>query len=159
MKQWIKLILLTLFTLYLYVLLKVILFKYASVDISFLWQQLHKAIENPEYIRNRLQSGNFTAFKTIQQSLNRLSSKHTLVNLIGNILIFVPNGILISLLTKNKFISVCISSFGISLALECSQVLFSMGAFDVDDLILNVFGGVLGYGVFRMMKWIYRGLK
>ncbi|UNK16335.1 VanZ family protein [Paenibacillus sp. N3/727] len=157
MKSWNKLIVLTLFTLYLFVLLKVILFKFGSVDIPFLWHQLQRAIENPEYMMNRLQSGNFTAFKSIKQYLHRLSSGHNLVNFIGNIVIFVPNGIFISLLTENKFLSVLMSSLGLSLGLECSQVLFSMGIFDVDDLILNVSGGLLGYGSFQIMKWVYGG--
>ena len=34
---------------------------------------------------------------------------------------------------------------------------FSMGSFDVDDLILNTAGGVLGYGVFLMLKLIFSG--
>lgn len=159
MKSWNKIIILMLFVLYLYVLLRVILFKYAPIDVSFLWQQLQKAVENPEYVQHRLQSGNLTAFKTIKRSLHNLSSKHTFMNLIGNIVIFVPNGIFVSLLTKYKFIVAVISSFGISLALECSQVLFSMGTFDVDDLILNVSGGILGYIAFQVIRLIYKGLK
>ena len=39
-------------------------------------------------------------------------------------------------------------SLGLSLSLECLQLIFSIGSFDVDDLILNVSGGLLGYGIF-----------
>ena len=40
-----KWLLLLPYSLYLYVLLKVILFKFGSVDISVLWRQLHRATE------------------------------------------------------------------------------------------------------------------
>ena len=41
-------------------------------------------------------------------------------------------------------------SLGLSLSLESLQVVLSMGSFDVDDLILNAFGGLFGYFVMRL---------
>jgi glycopeptide antibiotics resistance protein len=40
--------------------------------------------------------------------------------------------------------------------LECLQILFSLGIFDVDDLILNTFGGLLGYGAIKIHDKVYR---
>ncbi|MNP72422.1 VanZ like family protein [compost metagenome] len=51
---------------------------------------------------------------------------------------------------KISYIGVLIRSFGFSLCLECMQLVLSMGTFDVDDLILNTTGGLLGYGVFKL---------
>lgn len=147
-----RLLVLTLFILYLYVLLKVILFKFGSVDILFLWQQLQSAFEDPAYIQNRLDLANFVPFRSITQNIHGLHNPHDLINLIGNIAIFIPNGILISILVKKKCIWVFISSFVLSLGLECSQVVFSMGSFDVDDLILNVSGGILGYCALQVIN-------
>jgi glycopeptide antibiotics resistance protein len=92
--------------------------------------------------------------------MKHLSSGHDVINLFGNIAIFMPNGIFVGLMLRNKifgFIGSFTTSLGLSLGLECSQLVFSMGSFDVDDLILNTAGGVLGYGVFLMLKLILAG--
>ncbi|KKO55237.1 hypothetical protein XI25_02175 [Paenibacillus sp. DMB20] len=145
-------IVLVLFTGYLFVLLKVILFKFGSVDIGFLWQQLHHAAKNPSAVLYRVHSGNLTPFKSIESNIHGISSGHNFVNFTGNILIFVPNGLFISLLARHNYFGAFVSSLVISLGLECSQAVFSMGVFDVDDLILNVSGGMLGYAVFQVLK-------
>ncbi|WP_260440996.1 VanZ family protein [Parageobacillus thermoglucosidasius] len=41
----------------------------------------------------------------------------------------------------------------LSLTYEMIQLLFGLGSFDVDDLILNTLGGILGY---VPAKWIHR---
>jgi glycopeptide antibiotics resistance protein len=83
------------------------------------------------------------------------------INLVGNILAFMPYGIFIVLLFKRNMVSVkgvFIHSLGLSLLLECLQVFFSIGNFDLDDLILNSCGGLLGYGIFRLYGK-YTGIK
>ncbi len=143
-----------LFALYIYVVFKVILFKFAVVDIPFLWHQLQRNLGNPIYIRHRLQTANFRPFESISHNIQSLSG-HDVINLYGNILIFVPYGIFLMLLSKKSKMSVVgvvFRSFALSLSLECSQVLFAIGSFDVDDLILNTFGGLLGFCVFKFMS-------
>ncbi len=148
-------ILSVLFLFYLYILLKVILFKFSSVNIAFLWQKLHWTLEYPEYMRYGLERANFTPFKSISQNLHGLSERHEQVNLFGNIAIFLPCGILAGLWTKHdsiSFLGAAALSFGLSLALECSQLVFAMGSFDVDDLILNGFGGLLGWWILFVVR-------
>ncbi|MGG3692983.1 VanZ family protein [Heyndrickxia ginsengihumi] len=41
-------------------------------------------------------------------------------------------------------------SFSLSLCFECLQFVFSIGVFDVDDLILNTSGGLLGYCAIKL---------
>lgn len=130
---------------YLYVLLKVILFKFGAVDASFLLKQLARAMQHPDMIQNGLESANFTPFLTIRLNIRRISDPHHMINFLGNLVIFMPNGIFLGLLTKRKAVGALVASLAVSLALECSQLLFSLGSFDVDDLILNGFGGLLGY--------------
>ncbi|MGO4106903.1 VanZ family protein [Paenibacillus sp. YAF4_2] len=145
----------TLFLLYLYILLKVILFKYGTVNLTFLWQQLHRTIEYPDYMEYGLQRANFTPFKSIEQNIHRLSDFNDQINLIGNIVIFMPCGIFIRLWsnrTLSSFLVAFVLSFSLSLGLECSQLLFAMGRFDVDDLILNGAGGLLGWGLLVLRK-------
>lgn len=75
-------------------------------------------------------------------------------NLLGNIVIFIPYGILLGLVSINKrkisFVDVFLCSFGLSLCLECAQTVFSIGIFDVDDLILNSSGDLIGWIAFRI---------
>ena len=43
-------------------------------------------------------------------------------------------------------------TFGLSLAIELIQLVSKVGSFDVDDLMLNTLGGVLGYLTFVLQK-------
>ncbi|WP_223193071.1 VanZ family protein [Paenibacillus sedimenti] len=141
-----------------YVLFKIILFKFDFIDINFLWHQLQMNLGNPDYSMHRLgyprlRFGiNFMPLKTISDTF--LSpSRNEVINLVGNILVFMPYGIFLQLLPRSRMIShirVFCRSLGLSLLLECLQVVFSIGSFDVDDLILNTFGGLLGFGIFKL---------
>lgn len=155
MKPWPKFTLIVLYGGYLYVLLKIILFKFGPVDASLLMKQLARAMQHPEMMQNRLEFANLTPFVTIRQNIHRISDLHHMINLLGNVVIFMPNGIFMGLLTKGKALGALIASFAVSLALECSQLLFSMGSFDVDDLILNSFGGLLGYFGYWLMLQLF----
>ncbi|SIR52469.1 Glycopeptide antibiotics resistance protein [Paenibacillus macquariensis] len=141
-----------LFAVYMYVLIKVILFKFGTIDVTFLQGQMQRNLRNPENIIERLQSGNLSPLKEILGNMYHLSG-HGLINLVGNIAIFIPFGIFLLLMSRNhkmSFISVFILSLGLSLSLECAQVLFQIGTFDVDDLILNVSGGLIGFVIFKI---------
>ena len=142
----------SLFALYVYAVFKVILFKFDAINITFLWHQLQMNLGNPVNIKNGLLLANFTPFESISNNILRHSS-HDLINLFGNIAIFMPYGMFLLFMSKNprmSFIGVFAMSLGFSLSLECLQLIFSIGSFDVDDLILNVSGGLLGYGVFKV---------
>lgn len=158
MKKTTRIMLHILFVLYMYALFKIILFKFNSIDISFLWDQLQRNLGNTDYILNRLQSGNFTVFETISNYIQR-PSIHNIINIFGNILIFMPFGAFLLSYSKNKgmtLINVLALSLSLSLCLECLQVVFTIGAFDVDDLILNTFGGCMGCIFFKLCHRILK---
>ncbi|OCT16368.1 hypothetical protein A8709_02760 [Paenibacillus pectinilyticus] len=141
------------FAIYIYAVFKIILFKFDSIDITFLWHQLQRGLEYPGYFKNRLQLANFTPFESISMNIERLTN-HDVINLFGNIALFIPFGILLLLMSHNRRMTlsgIFMRSLGLSLSLECLQLVFSMGSFDVDDLILNVSGGILGYGIYKLM--------
>ncbi|MGO4498442.1 VanZ family protein [Paenibacillus sp. 2RAB27] len=151
-KIWNEMLLSALFAFYMYVLFKVILFKFSSIDLAFLWHQLQRNIENPAHIQNRLEFANFKPFVSISNNIQSLSS-HDLVNLFGNIAVFMPYGMFLVLIWRHKKISLfgaLLRSVGLSLCLESLQLVLSMGSFDVDDLILNGLGGLLGYFIFKL---------
>lgn len=69
-------------------------------------------------------------------------------NLILNILMFIPFGFMLPLLFKKceKFYITYFLIFGMSLFIEISQLVSKRGLFELNDLINNTLGGVIGYG-------------
>ena len=81
---------------------------------------------------------------------------HSIYNLAGNILAFIPAGFFLPVLWGDKrglLFTVCVT-FQMSLVMETLQLISRVGSFDVDDLLLNTLGGVLGYFILLMViKW------
>ncbi|MCM3783378.1 VanZ family protein [Neobacillus mesonae] len=76
----------------------------------------------------------------------------TLINLAGNIGVFIPLGCLIpAAFPKHlKFTNFLIMFAGLIIVLEICQMLFRVGTGDIDDLLLNVIGGAMGYGLYHL---------
>lgn len=93
---------------------------------------------------------NLKPFAEIRRGLEHVEMvgyRYVLVNIAGNIAAFMPFGFLLPLITKRKMhtgTAFCYSLL-LSLCAESIQLASRTGAFDVDDLILNTAGGVLGY--------------
>ena len=86
---------------------------------------------------------------TIRSMLEKGSYGQKVINLAGNVLIFAPLGILPPLLWKrwrHLWTTVPLSA-GVSCLIEFLQ-LFLGRSVDVDDVILNTLGGLLGYLLF-----------
>lgn len=78
-------------------------------------------------------------------------------NVVGNVLIFVPFGFFMPMASRNRsFFSTVFYSFGLSLCVEFFQLVTKVGCFDVDDLLLNTIGGILGYLIFLICNAIRR---
>lgn len=77
---------------------------------------------------------------------------------IGNLIWFVPLGFLLPLLTKAKA-STIFYGFLLSLYIEVSQYIFGTGVSEVEDLILNTLGTAIGYGLFLLLRRLYRRRK
>ena len=72
-------------------------------------------------------------------------SGKALLEIIGNILLFIPVGMMFSLIFKLNLKRCIILGFAFSLLIECCQWYFWLGTFEIDDLIHNTVGAVLGY--------------
>ena len=70
------------------------------------------------------------------------------INIIGNISMFIPTGIILPILYKplNCFWKVLLAGAGLSFAIEMIQLFFPGSVTDIDDLILNTAGVAIGYG-------------
>ena len=104
---------------------------------------------------------NFIPFQTILQYANGYHHYNFDIwffNLFGNVLIFVPLGFLLPILfTKARRFKTTIEwTMLVSLTIELTQIGIRLGSFDVDDLILNVLGGSIGYAVWTMVAAVWQ---
>ena len=87
--------------------------------------------------------------------------------LVGNLAAFVPLGVLAPMLAPRwrSLVRVALLGFAVSLAVEASQLALSLAmafpwrVFDVDDLIVNTAGAVLGYVLWRIGWLAYRHVR
>ena len=79
------------------------------------------------------------------------------LNLIGNVLAFVPFGIFLPLLIRKArmFGKTLLLGFEFSLFVEIVQLFSRVGSFDVDDILLNTLGVVLGYLFFAGIRFMH----
>ena len=80
--------------------------------------------------------------------------RHCAINLIGNIVLFIPGGFLLPKIFRRlqSFWRFFLLSFGLLLLIETSQLFSLRGRLDVDDLILNLVGLCLGYIFYKIKK-------
>jgi glycopeptide antibiotics resistance protein len=83
-------------------------------------------------------------------------SGFTVEQCVMNILLFLPLGFLAPLifrtLGKRDWVKILILSLSTSLMVEVLQLLHETRAFDINDLMFNTLGGLLGYGVYLVVK-------
>lgn len=91
---------------------------------------------------------NLHLFRGWREAWNGFSTQLWL-NVLLNVAMFVPLGILLPLLTRNyrKWYLVLAEGFGSSLLIEIVQYITARGLFDVDDLFNNTLGTMIGYGL------------
>lgn len=74
---------------------------------------------------------------------------------IYNILLFLPIGCLVGLIApKHKLLAAVLVGLFLSETIECSQLIWHRGMFDVDDLFNNTLGAFIGGLTIVLMIWI-----
>ncbi|HMK02776.1 MAG TPA: VanZ family protein [Ferruginibacter sp.] len=140
---------------YLAVLAKLILFKQSPGFIKrhflhhYSWQQA----------KNNMHKANLKPFTTIKLYMNtRGNPEYASHNLWGNTLGFIPMGFILPFLfvrLRTAF-NTTLAVFIFSLAFEGFQLFSMLGIFDIDDLILNTLGGLIGYLLFWLLSKLIR---
>ncbi|MZQ82904.1 VanZ family protein [Paenibacillus sp. 5J-6] len=110
--------------------------------------------------RDSLRSGghfdynyNVVPFRTIAMYIRHADlfpMRTWVINLFGNVGVFIPYGLMLPYLFRvaRRYRSFLLL-FGCPLVgLEVLQMLLRVGSLDVDDLILNILGASLAYGIF-----------
>ena len=75
------------------------------------------------------------------------------INLAGNIVAFMPLGFLLPLVFKRTDRLLVITGITLltSITAEICQYILNVGGLDIDDVLLNTIGGVLGYLIYRAL--------
>lgn len=147
-RKYVKLI----FLVYLIAVIKVIIFKYPLEQLRAIAATWEKGV-----ILEGLDTANFTLFKTIRMYIDYSYMLNSFENLVGNVVVFIPFGFLIPYVLKRgrNFFVMLINAFLFVLGIEVFQLFSAFGAFDVDDILLNCAGAVLGYFFYL----VYEGIK
>jgi glycopeptide antibiotics resistance protein len=136
---------------YLFLLFKILLLSRISIEELF---NSH---------RDMMRSINLIPFHSISEYISGSSAnlkKFAYANVVGNVLIFIPLGVYLSLFKrKSKIIMNLMLIFIVSLGVELIQGLLAIGTADVDDIILNVAGGWIGIFVYKFLLFLLRDEK
>ena len=100
---------------------------------------------------------NFIPFKEIFRY--SIGSEKFFKNVMGNIMLFIPYGFLASYFLDNKKLSIMtILTIIASLTIETVQYYIGR-VFDIDDIILNLLGGIIGFLIFVGLNAIRNKIK
>ena len=101
---------------------------------------------------------NLVPLRTLGQMLNLLAQDRqmawfSVVNLLGNVIMFLPLGLLPAVWKRQRDFGVFLLTVaGLILAAELLQLFTTLGTADVDDLLLNVPGACIGYGIWKIFR-------
>jgi glycopeptide antibiotics resistance protein len=145
--MWKRLIPTLILTIYSALLIKVMVFKDMPViRVGHLMLKFGGADANGE--------ANFVPFKTISPYL--FGYKGLIIagiNLVGNVALLVPVGLLVPFvfpkLTWQRSLAIGVAA---GFVIEVMQVVLNVGIFDIDDVILNALGVMIGYLLSTALK-------
>ncbi len=97
--------------------------------------------------------------KPLVHILRYETRRDVFLNVIGNVSMFIPTGIILPILypkLRSFWKTVAVGAL-LSLCIEIIQLPFSVRATDIDDLILNTLGVVIGYAIYAVVKALKKG--
>ena len=125
---------------YLVVLIRIVLFKQVAL------YNLFAAIGSME------RTISIIPFKSLLDMINNnISVTRILENILGNIAIFIPFGLLLPIVQKDMSKKIILYGLITSALIEIIQYVFALGSSDIDDLMLNTLGTVIGYLLYKII--------
>ena len=95
---------------------------------------------------------NLIPFRSIIEFFSEGGRGAFFTNIIGNIGVFVPLGFYLPLFMKYKtFVPYALMVAAVSIVAEAVQGIFAIGSMDIDDVILNVMGGLVGIIGYKLL--------
>lgn len=103
-------------------------------------------------------SANLDLFSSIRLMVDSGSFRLMFENVVGNVLLFLPFGLLLPLLwrkTRHFFVLFPFAAVT-SFCIESMQYEYAHRIFDVDDIFLNVVGAVIGWFVMTIARLLFK---
>lgn len=118
------------------------------IYFMFFADSLGRTVLYSEYQYNLVPLKEISRFITYSK---KLGMGVVAANLLGNVIAFIPFGLFLPVLTKHRFgiVGMTVLSIELSMLIEILQLVSKVGSFDIDDIILNTLGGIIGYLLFR----------
>jgi glycopeptide antibiotics resistance protein len=137
--------------------MKIILISITIIYLAFLFyivlftphRLTHQAIAPPHFIL--FQSTLNGVFYPPKYNVSA-HYKEVVSNFFGNILLFIPYGFLFGHFFNDNKKKVLLTALLISLGIEIAQLVFRLGVFDVDDIMLNITGAWAGIYILRYIR-------
>lgn len=132
---------------------------YAATMLWLLFCRPSGRIEGLTYKEMLQINTNLQPFRTIGNYLRVVLKgsnpdlvQHCFINLAGNVLLFIPAGFLLPKLWRpmGNFFRFTVLCIGVMFTIESIQLFTLLGSFDVDDLILNLLGMLMGFIIFSI---------
>jgi len=107
---------------------------------------------------------NLVLFKEVRRFIlyrKELGLESFIVNIFGNVLAFVPFGFVLPIISisNRKLLNITLLSLEFSLTIELIQLIFKVGIFDVDDILMNTMGGILGGICFIICRKLVKSIR
>lgn len=144
MNKKLKIVIAISFVIYLFVLIYVTFLNRVSMHYVSIW----------DYARAHMNLVPGDSIKLYLKMLNNYTMRHiAIVNLGVNLFLLTPMSLFLMTLFKimRKWYVLFSTSLLILIVIEILQLLTMRGSFDVDDLILNMAGAVIGYIIWMIM--------
>ena len=95
----------------------------------------------------------FIPFKSLyDMAISGTSIIRIIENILGNIAIFIPFGLLLPIIKKGRSQKVILYGLAASILLEIIQYAFALGSSDIDDLLFNTSGVMIGCFLYKIIR-------
>lgn len=118
---------------------------------------VHFAETNAAYWKNIERMTNFRPLETVRLYLNAIKYDYIgmeipLSNLVGNALLFMPMAVFLPCLFRpmRRFWLFTLTMLLVLVAVEVLQLALSCGSCDIDDVLLNLTGTLIVFGIFKI---------
>ncbi|MGY3189493.1 glycopeptide antibiotics resistance protein [Lysinibacillus sp. TE18511] len=136
----------SIFTIYILMLLIFVVFKFNG--------DVYSVIDTIRTNKDRGVGVNLIPFSTIGAYISDINDSVSIINILGNIIPFIPMGFIIPMAfpSQRNVFKTIISSLLLIFSIEILQIIFYVGSFDIDDIILNLLSCFIGFMLFITYK-------
>lgn len=79
---------------------------------------------------------------------------------IMNVIVFIPVGLMMGLAYREaNWKRVLVVGASLSFSIELLQLLFKKGCFEIDDILHNTLGCIIGYGIFKLVRYVVNKIR